>query len=216
MGIDPEVYESLCAAAATVSQPLHAAFRQLGPIAIAPPSYASVADQLYVEVVNQQLSTRAALAIWGRIEAVAASRGCPVRQLFAADPAGEAVALLRACGVSASKVRALQAVYAADAEGLLGPDLATLPHPERARRLCRIRGVGPWTADMVGIFHFLDPDIWPEGDVAAVGTLRRLTGCRETAPVAAAFTPYRSLLARYLWRSRDAASPIASPQIAAA
>ncbi len=60
---------------------------------------------------------------------------------------------------------------------------------------------------MVGIFHFLDPDIWPAGDVAAVGVLRRLTGRDDTEAVAARFAPYRSILARYLWRSRDAAAP---------
>ena len=58
---------------------------------------------------------------------------------------------------------------------------------------------------MIGIFHFLDPDIWPEGDVAAVGALRRITGREDTTEVALAFQPYRSLLARYMWRNRDAA-----------
>lgn len=207
MRLDPDVYKSLCRMAASVSVPLHEVFQQIGPIAVPPPSHASVADRLFVEVVNQQLSTRAALAIWGRIEAAAAARSEPVRALFAEDSTGEAATSLRACGVSGNKVRALQAIHAADAAGLLGPELAMLPHPERARHLCRIRGVGPWTADMIGIFHFLDPDIWPLGDVAAVGTLRRLAGCTDTVPVAASFAPYRSLLARYLWRSRDAAAP---------
>lgn len=207
MSLDPDVYESLCRTAAAVSAPLHGIFLQLGPIAVAPPRHASLADRLFLEVVNQQLSARAALAIWGRIEAAAAGRGLPLRALLSEDPEGEAARVLRACGVSANKVRALQAIHAADAAGLLGPELAALPHAERARHLCRIRGVGPWTADMVGIFHFLDPDIWPVGDVAAVGTLRRLAGCTDTVPVAAAFAPYRSLLARYLWRSRDAAAP---------
>jgi DNA-3-methyladenine glycosylase II len=206
MHLDPDIYEGLCRTAATVSSDLHAVFRDIGPIVVPPPSHASVADRLFVEVVNQQLSIRAALSIWGRIEAAAARRGEPVRNLFADAERQEAAALLRACGVSGNKVRALQAIHAADVAGLLGLDLAALPHSERARRLCRIRGVGPWTADMIGIFHFLDPDIWPVGDVAAVGTLRRLAGCTDTMPVAAAFVPHRSLLARYLWRSRDAAA----------
>jgi DNA-3-methyladenine glycosylase II len=82
--------------------------------------------------------------------------------------------------------------------------LADRPQRERAVILCGIRGVGPWTADMVGIFQFHDPDIWPAGDVAAVGCLRRLTGRPDTAAVAAAFAPYRSILARYLWHIKDA------------
>ncbi|MDF2600928.1 MAG: HhH-GPD family protein [Methylobacterium brachiatum] len=187
--------------AARAHPPLEAAIRQVGPLRIDPPPQACLADRLFVEVVNQQLSTRAAAAIWARIEAAAAAAGSSPRGLFeTGDPA-----LLRACGISGNKVRALQAIVAAEAAGLLGPDLAHRPHAERAAILCGIRGVGPWTADMVGIFHFHDPDIWPEGDVAAVGCLRRLTGGTDTRSLAAPFAPYRSILARYLWRIKDAA-----------
>ena len=181
---------------------LRDALERTGPIRIEPAAQSCVAERLFVEVVNQQLSTRAAAAIWGRIEAAAAAAAGTPRALFAAgDPD-----LLRACGLSGNKVRALQAIVAAEAAGLLGPELAGLPHPERAAILCGIRGVGPWTADMVGIFHFHGPDIWPEGDVAAVGCLRRLTGQADTRAVAAAFAPYRSILARYLWRIKDMAA----------
>jgi DNA-3-methyladenine glycosylase II len=210
--LDPDIYTHLLGAA-RAHPPLRAALVQVGPIAIAPPAHPHVADRLFVEVVNQQLSTRAAASIWARIEAAAAAGSSP-RGLF---EAGEAD-LLRACGISANKVRALGAIVAAEAAGLLGPGLGDLPHPERATILCGIRGVGPWTADMVGIFHFHDPDIWPAGDVAAVGCLRRLTGQADTGAVAAVFAPYRSILARYLWRIKDAAfaEPAAVPAAGAA
>lgn len=201
--LDPEVYRRLLTEAEATSAPLHAAIARIGPVAIKPPVHAGVAERLFVEIVNQQLSTKAAFAIWSRIEAAAQAKGGAPRDLFV--PGTEAV--LRGCGVSANKVRALHAVREAEARGLLGADLGLLPHGARAAVLCGIRGVGPWTADMVGIFHFLDPDIWPAGDVAAVGVLRRLTGRDDTTAVAARFAPYRSILARYLWRARDAAAP---------
>ncbi len=201
--LDPEVHHRLLAEAEAVSGALHAAIAGLNPIAIAPPVHGSVAERLFVEIVNQQLSTRAAFAIWSRIEAAAQAQGAAPRDLFV--PGHEAV--LRGCGVSANKVRALRAVREAEERGLLGADLGPMPHAERSIRLCGIGGVGPWTADMVGIFHFLDPDIWPAGDVAAVGVLRKLTGRDDTTAIAARFAPYRSILARYLWRSRDAAAP---------
>ena len=205
--LDPAIYDHLLDAA-RAHPPLRAALVRAGPIRIEPPAHPCVADRLFVEVVNQQLSVRAAAAIWARIEAAAATAGARPRDLFEAGDA----ALLRACGISGNKVRALQAIVAAETAGLLGPGLADLPHPERAAILCGIRGVGPWTADMVGIFHFHDPDIWPAGDVAAVGCLRRLTGRADTAAVAAAFAPYRSILARYLWRIKDTApAPAADP-----
>lgn len=203
--LDHEIHDRLLATAAGISQTLHDALARIGPITIDPPAQASVAERLFVEIVSQQLSTKAALAIWTRVEAAALAQGGVPRDLFV--PGSEAV--LRGCGVSANKARALQAVREAEARGLLGADLAGLSHAERSAVLCGIRGVGPWTADMVGIFHFLDPDIWPAGDVAAVGVLRKLTGRDDTTAVAARFAPYRSILARSLWRSRDAA-PAAS------
>ncbi|CAO4162880.1 DNA-3-methyladenine glycosylase II [Methylorubrum aminovorans] len=199
--LDATIYDRLIGTAAMISEPLRAAIAAVGLIEIAPPSHASLAERLFVEVVNQQLSTKAALSIWTRVEAAASAQAVAPRDLFV--PGYED--LLRGCGVSANKVRALQAIREAEEAGWLGADLAALPHAERSAVLCRIRGVGPWTADMAGIFHFLDPDIWPVGDVAAVGVLRRLTERDDTVQTAACFAPYRSILARYMWRTRDTA-----------
>lgn len=182
--LHPDVYDHLLATAAAVSEPLRTAIAQVGPIQIGEPTHANVAERLFVEVVNQQLSTKAAAAIWSRVETAAAQIKVTPRLLLA--PGHEST--LRACGISGNKVRALQAICVAEAAGLLGPELAVLPHAERSAVLCCIRGVGPWTADMIGIFHFLDLDIWPAGDVAA------------------RFAPYRSILARYTWRIRDSAA----------
>ena len=198
--LDPYIYAEIVHTAAVIGEPLRAVIERIGPIVIAPPSHASVADRLLIEVVNQQLSTKAALAIWTRIEMAATELALAPRDLCV--PSHEAILL--ACGVSANKVRALHAISEAERAGVLGFELAELSHTERALRLCRIRGIGQWTADMIGIFHFLDPDIWPVGDVAAVGSLRKLTNCIDTVAVAASFSPYRSILARYMWRVREA------------
>jgi DNA-3-methyladenine glycosylase II len=196
---DPDPHAHLLATARGLSDSLHEALARLGPVPIDPPTHAHVADRLAVEVVNQQLSTRAAAAIWGRVEAAALLRAMSPRDLFVEDHAET----LRGCGLSGAKVRAVLAIRAADEAGLFGALLATLPHPERSAVLRSIKGVGQWTADMIGIFHYHDPDIWPAGDVAAVGSLRRLTGCTDTQAYTLPFAPYRSHLARAMWRVRD-------------
>ncbi|MCJ2046432.1 DNA-3-methyladenine glycosylase 2 family protein [Methylobacterium sp. J-078] len=200
------------AIAARVSPPLAEAIAAVGPLTIEPPIHIEVAARLCVEVVNQQLSIRAANAIWARIEGAAAGRGLVPRDLFVPEHTDR----LRACGLSGNKVRALQAIRAAEAAGHLDDGLATMSHAERSAILCRIKGVGPWTADMIGIFHYGDPDIWPVGDVAAVGSLRRLTGCDDTTTFAAAFAPHRSRLARYAWRIKDLKIGLSVPGPAAA
>lgn len=160
----------------------------------------SLTDRLMMEIVNQQLSVKAADAIWGRIESLAGEHRLTVPELLQSDSDQE----ILGCGLSRNKLKALKAVLLAASSGLLDePALQTMGHELRVRSLTSIWGIGRWTADMIGIFFFHDPDIWPDGDVAARGMLHRITGIEETERFASAFAPYRSALARYMWRARD-------------
>ena len=49
-------------------------------------------------------------------------------------------------------------------EGLLCSEVVGGMAPSlRSAHLQEIWGVGPWTCDMVAIFFYGDPDVWPEG-----------------------------------------------------
>jgi len=201
----PAAFAAIRKAARKLSRPLLAEIERIGPLTIGPPRIAPIAEHLYTSVVSQQLSVKAADTIWGRVVAAAKTRNLTPGEMFVPGFEDE----LRACGISRNKIKALGAIRAAQEDGRLDhAELATLAHPERSQRLTAIWGVGRWTADMMGIFVFLDPDIWPDGDVAARGALIRLTGREDTIEMAAAFAPYRSLLARYLWQSRDNAPEV--------
>ncbi|MFW5661933.1 MAG: DNA-3-methyladenine glycosylase 2 family protein, partial [Oceanicaulis sp.] len=90
--------------------------------------------------------------------------------------------------------------------GRLDPDhLQSLDAEARAAELVTIWGVGRWTADMANMFWFAEPDVWPDGDVAARKTLEKLTSSRRsTVRTAARFAPHRSYLAYCMWRRADA------------
>lgn len=159
-----------------------------------------LADYLCRAVAGQQLSVTAARTIWGRVEALCEGRPLSDVLAEAEEPA------LRGCGLSGAKCRAVRTIAEAGRAGaLVARDLAALSSEERAARLTALKGVGPWTADMVNMFYFGDRDIWPEGDVAARKTLERLTGRRrKTVRTAERFAPHRSYLALYMWRVADA------------
>ena len=152
-------------------------------------------------VAGQQLSVHAARTIWGRV----------LERVGEDDLVdylgGRCTASLRACGLSGAKTKAMRAIAEAARAGELDADaLAKIPHDERSEQLTAIWGVGPWTADMMGIFYFGDRDVWPDGDVTARKTLQRLTSARrKTLRTAALFAPYRSYLALHMWRHADAA-----------
>lgn len=181
--------------------PLVAAIEGVGVLEpLQPRDGTGLADALCRSVAGQQLSVHAARTIWGRV--LDRASGAPLQRFFLGVEASE----LRACGLSGAKARTMGAIAEAAASGGLDEaELRSLDHEARARVLTAIWGVGPWTADMISISYFGDPDVWPDGDVTARKTLERLTSRRrKTTRTAAQFAPHRSYLSIYMWRHADA------------
>ena len=195
-----EIRDRLAAIAGDVSPSLKEAIAATPPVTLVPQRELPFPDRLCRAIAGQQLSVRAAAAIWQRL--VDSTKGESLVEYIAAAPP-EA---LRTCGLSSAKAKAMGAIAAATLAGKLdGNKLGELGHEERSQRLTAIWGVGQWTADMMGIFYFGDADIWPDGDNAARKTLERLTSPRrKTVRTAARFAPYRSYLALYMWRQVNA------------
>lgn len=201
-----------------MSQTIHARFVQIAqelsenladaianspPLPLTPNRTSPFSERLCRAVAGQQLSVKAAASIWGKVAQSAANQPL-IDYLATVSPD-----VLRSCGLSAAKAKAMRAIALATlADQLNEAMLDELDHSERTRCLTEIWGIGQWTADMMGIFYFGDPDIWPDSDTAARKNLERLTSRRrKTVRTAARFAPYRSYLALYMWHQVDA--PIA-------
>ena len=150
-------------------------------------------------IVAQQLSTASAAAIFGRL--AAAFEGPSAAALAGGDDAA-----LRACGLSAGKIRTLRACAEAVATGALDFSVLSREPAEAAHAtLCAIKGIGPWTADVFLLFSVGHADAWPAGDLA-LQEAARLVLARPTRPDARALTaigerwrPWRGVAARVLW-----------------
>lgn len=149
-------------------------------------------------IVGQQVSTAAARAIHGRLQA-GVSPLAPRTVLAASDEA------LRACGLSAPKIRALRALAQACVDGL---DLAGLAAREAGAahaELCAVKGIGPWTADIFLLFCLGHADAWPAGDLALQEALRMALGlktrpnAKRATRLAERWRPHRGVAARLLW-----------------
>lgn len=194
------IHEHCLNAAGTLSPELAEALRRLGPLQLPCDDSQPLAERLARSVAGQQLSVKAAGTIWSRVCAAAGED--PLLDFL--HPRNETA--LRGCGLSGAKTVAVCTIaQEARENGLTREALSGLDASERARRLVAIKGVGPWTADMVNLFYFGEEDIWPEGDVTARKTLTSLTSPRrKTVRSAERFAPYRSYLALYMWRWVDA------------
>jgi len=114
---------------------------------------------------------------------------------------------LRLLGVTRQK--AAYCVHAARAVGSGRLDLravARLDDAAVASTLTRLKGVGPWTADIYLLMALRRPDVWPAGDVALVQAVRRVKRLRgdaspeRVAHLADTWRPYRSVAARMMWQ----------------
>ena len=186
---------------------------RLAPVVAAagPPGLGATDDEtataLVRSVVYQQLSGRAAATIHGRVLAAFGDGATPDVGMLASatDDA------LRACGLSRAKALAVRDVAERALDGRLPGrvDLAGLPDADVEALLVAVRGVGPWTAQMVMMFTLGRPDVWPALDLGVQEGYRLVSGAdaRPTSAALAAegerYRPFRSAAAWYLWRAVD-------------
>jgi DNA-3-methyladenine glycosylase II len=154
-------------------------------------------------IVGQQISVKAAAAVWGRLEA-------RVGPMSPERVAGSTLQKLRACGLSRGKAGYCKCLAEGFLEGALDPAGWRAQDDEAViAELTKVKGVGRWTAEMFLIFHLLRPDVLPLGDIGLQRALARHYGDGEAlepdemSALAEPWRPWRSVATWYLWRSLD-------------
>ncbi len=159
-------------------------------------------ETLIHAIVGQQISAAAAAAVWGRLVAL-------LQAVTPAQISRQPVAALRGVGLSGRKVEYIHGL-AENARWVQTIDWATLDDDAVRKKLMALRGVGPWTAEMVMIFTLLRPDVLPLGDIGVIRAVEQLyaggsaLSKAQVAEVAASWAPYRTVGVWYLWRHIDA------------
>jgi len=158
-------------------------------------------------IVGQQISVAAAAGIWGRLTAAFAG-------MAPADLAATTDSRLRELGLSWRKAEYVRGAAAAFGSGEIDPNAwDRMTDDEIRQSLTALRGVGPWTAEMVLIFHARRPDILPVGDIGLVNAAVRLYGWSPDAPHrekqrrlrehAEQWRPWRTVATWFIWRDLD-------------
>jgi DNA-3-methyladenine glycosylase II len=156
-------------------------------------------------IVGQQLSTKAAATIYGRMLELFGGHAPTPKQLRAADPDA-----IRAAGLSRPKIAYLRDLAQHVEDGELELDrLDELSDEKIIEELTAVKGIGEWSAHMFLMFHLGRPDVLPVGDQGirnAVKTeyrLRKLPDPKRLEKIARPWRPYRTLACLYLWSSLD-------------
>jgi O-6-methylguanine DNA methyltransferase len=172
-------------------------------------------------IAGQQLSTKAAATIFGRLEQAlgivgdtrwstgALANPWPVeaaQKLLALDDA-----TLRGVGLSGSKMASIRDLATRVTTGALALErVERLPDERVIEVLTEVRGIGRWTAEMLLIFDLGRPDVLPVDDLGIKKGLQKVHGLRALPDAAViekraeAWRPFRSIGSWYLWRALDA------------
>jgi DNA-3-methyladenine glycosylase II len=195
-------------AALRASDPvLRAVIDEVGPENLGDPGGRRSPDHygaLVRSIVGQQLSTRAAVAIYGRLTDRYGGRTPTPAEVLEDDPEGLRVA----AGLSHAKVAYLRSLAEHVLDGSLALDrLDQLPDDEVIAELTSVRGIGTWSSHMFLMFQLLRPDVLPVGDlgIRRAFTVRyglpKLPGAAEMERIAEPWRPHRTLASLFLWRS---------------
>ena len=151
-------------------------------------------------IVSQQLSTKVAAVIWGRVDVLCDQNVTAQVVLALPDDA------LRKCGFSRQKVGYAKGLAERIDSGALSPEaLAGMPTEDAIKTLTEIKGYGVWSAEIYTMFALGRADIFPAGDLALQIAVQRLDTLTEkptekqTRDIAKRWSPYQSAVAVLMW-----------------
>jgi DNA-3-methyladenine glycosylase II len=153
------------------------------------------------EIVGQQLSNKVARVIFGRFKDLVGDI-TPDRVLSVSDQE------LRDVGMAWSKVRSMRDLAETVASKQLDFDLLnTLSNEQVAEELIKVKGVGPWTAEMFLMFTLGREDVFSPGDLSLVRGISKMYGIdrptkEQIQEITDKWKPYRTYASFVLWRSQ--------------
>jgi DNA-3-methyladenine glycosylase II len=178
--------------------------RKHGPCGLAAAQRSDHFSALVRAITGQQLSTKAAATIYGRLAALMPGGVTPESLASLSDEQ------LRAVGMSRQKGTYFRDLCDKVLSGALPLDsLESMSDEEVIAALTQVKGIGRWSAEMFLMFRLHRPDVLPVGDLGIVNAVKNVYRLRKkpTADrirkIGEAWRPYRSVASWYLWRSLD-------------
>jgi DNA-3-methyladenine glycosylase II len=173
---------------------------------------------LIVSIINQQLSGKAADTIQKRFETLFTAQAATgkgkshTRKKFPTpeDILKMPTAKLRKVGLSGMKVSFMKDLSKKVLDGTVDfRAMKKWSDEEVIEHLVQVKGIGRWTAEMFLMFSLGRDDIFSYGDLALRKAMQRLYKLRanptpaQAEKISAAWSPYRTLASKYLWKSLE-------------
>ena len=155
-------------------------------------------------IVGQQISVAAASSIFLKFKKICRGKITPkvVKNL--------SISKLKSCGLSRQKARGIKELSKKFFNKKFNPNLIKkMDDEESIIYLSSLRQVGRWSAEMILLFTFNRPNIWPVQDIGLLRAISNNYKKKYLPPkkfvnkLKKKFSPYCSVATWYLWRSID-------------
>ena len=146
-------------------------------------------------IIEQQISFKAAITIKKKFDHL--TKLLSNREILEIDNE-----IIQSIGISFRKVDYIKNIISFFEHEK--PDFSALNDKEISKKLCSIKGIGPWTSEMFLLFVFHKPDIFSFGDIALINSIKvnyNLSDHKEIKALTLKWKPYRSIASLLLWKS---------------
>ena len=146
-------------------------------------------------IIEQQISSKAAITIKKKFDDL--TKLLSNREILEIDNE-----TIQSIGISFRKVDYIKNIISFFENEK--PDFSNLDDKEISKKLCSIKGIGPWTSEMFLLFVFHKPDIFSFGDIALINSIKvnyNLNNHDEIKELTLKWKPYRSIASLLLWKS---------------
>lgn len=156
-------------------------------------------------IISQQLSGKAASTIFSRFEKL-----FPKKRITAKNLLNLSDAKIRSCGTSNAKVRSLKDLAQKVVSGELNlKKLKNLSDEDIIGELIKVKGIGPWSAEMFLMFGLGREDVFSYGDLGLKNAIKKIYGfkkdpsVKQVEKIVSKWRPYRTFASRILWKSLE-------------
>ena len=155
-------------------------------------------------IIGQQISVAAANSVFLKFK-----RKCN-NKINAKTVANLTFSQIKSCGLSRQKVIGIKSLSKKILDKSFNPKLINkMSDDEAINYLSSLKQIGRWSAEMILLFTYNRPDIWPIQDIGLLRAISKNYNKRYLPPkkfvdlLNKRFSPYCSVATWYLWRSID-------------
>ena len=157
------------------------------------------------EIITQQLAGGAARAIFGRFEKLFVDEEITPEKILSLPDQ-----IIRDTGASWAKVKYIKSLaQCVVSKAIHLNKLDELSDAEVIGELIKVKGIGPWTAEMFLMFSLGREDVFSYGDLGFRHALQKLykfkkePTIKQMEKITSKWSPYRTYAALLLWNSID-------------